>query len=200
MKRIAQDGKLLLKFVRNMKKKLSSIFIISIFAIAIFGTSFAFFGKAASEPLPEPMLLGSDFFGEREINVAELTEELELPLDSSTPSASSSEGDVQYWLVYDDVYGYLFPEAYILIYAGVYCEVWVKLDLNYYIGPNYLTGDDTTQDLRAADVITPEQANYMGMEYDLNIHETMVNYFGEPAPHYGESGSGPRIMGRLFFS
>jgi len=171
-----------------MRKKLISIILVSIIAMSSLSISLiALLGRSSATSLPEPMVLGTDYFGRRDIDISEFNGESTAPSDSYGPSASAMVGDIQYWFVYDDYYGWLFYEPYILMYDGVYCEVWVQLDLNYYIEDNYITGNNALQD-RDADVITAEQATYMGMEYDQNIHLTMIDYFGIPFPLYGEIG------------
>lgn len=139
-------------------------------------------------------MLGTDYFGDREVDIV-YDSNIALP-DSSNPSAAATIGDIQLWFVYDDFYGGLYTEAFQLMYDGLYCEVWVQLDLNYYVGPNWIVDptdpryDPNAGDLqnRDADVITPEQAIYMGMEFDMNIFPKDTSYFGTPNDHYGVNG------------
>ena len=158
-----------------MKKKTTSLFLISILAISFFGVtllSFAALSRSASAPLPEPMLLGPDFY-EKDVDLY-LDPSETLLSDSAAPSASSTEGDVMFWMMYDDVKGGIYAVYYQLYYVGDYCEVWVQEDLGYY------NLDGTPQEGRDADTISKDQAAYMGQEFDENIYPIDINYFGEP--------------------
>ena len=49
----------------------------------------------------------------------------------------------------------------------------------------YYNVDGTPREGRDPDVITMEQAAYMGQEFDENIYLTCVDYFGTPFYHNG---------------
>jgi hypothetical protein len=170
-----------------MKRKTISVLIISIVTFSILAMSLISIGTWGRDSIePEPIMLGPEFRNQK----VEFYNVEPDPIVESTALPSSSEdallGTYELWITYDDYFGYIFLDWYQLQYIGEYCEVWVQYDMQYY------ESDGVTLQERDADVVTPQQVEYIGMEYDNNIHLQDTAYFGDPMfldGTYGPYGS-----------
>ncbi|TXT56255.1 MAG: Immune inhibitor A peptidase M6 [Promethearchaeota archaeon] len=150
-----------------MKKK--PIFLITILLISTFSLGFLSVAIASKEPLPdyEPIEVGPELRSK------------DLPIKGGVPesrlkTSASEVGDIKTWMTLDDNMGYYVFTPYMLRAASDNCEVWVQLDLSFPEG-----------DPRETPIVTDEQCEYLLGEFDNNIYEADVNYFGEPNYHDG---------------
>jgi hypothetical protein len=125
----------------------------------------------ASEPGPEPMVLG-DLVRRGHYAIEGAPDTGKLARRGA--GADWEVGDVVTWLALDDYEGYYYFKDFELMAIGTYGEVWVATDLSWPAG-----------DTRPTPVVTQEQIDYLLAEFDDNMYPIETDFFGMPDYHDG---------------
>lgn len=99
--------------------------------------------------------------------------------DAAATVTSDDVGIVKPWVVANNVTGQYGLKNFTLKGVGKYGEVWVANNLNYPEG-------DPRNDAGVS-IVTDEQVNYLLNEFDTNMYEQEVEFFGAPAERTGEN-------------
>jgi hypothetical protein len=172
-----------------MKKSKLVIVLFAVLAISFSIPAFTVQTSDTPEALPEAMDIGP--------KLRDPGYEPELYLEMNTVEAESvgysggaywpTQYDSKIMLWYDDYYGIIYLDLFVLVNYTDTTEIWMQADFNYYAGFD--------PEPRNPVEITEEQLDYYVTEFDENIYPTVTDFYGVPDYHDGSNAVLDDLLG-----